>query len=82
MQGDQVQQRVGAFDAVLGLPAAEGVTFRIVGVRQMVDAGKQRPVRRAVRTDSAYGYPPEADPVVGALASDQAGAAASPRRRW
>ena len=61
-----------------GLPAAEGVALRIVGVRQMVDAGKQRPVRRAVGPDAAYGYPPEADPVVGALASDQAGAGGLP----
>ncbi len=78
VQGDQVQQRVGALGAVLGLPAAEGVALRIVGVRQVVDAGEQRSVRRAVGAHAAHGDPAEADPVIGALAADEAGAGALP----
>ena len=76
VQGDQVQQRVGALCPVLGLPTAEGVALRVVGVRQVVDAGKQRPVGRAVGAHAAHGDPAEAHPVVGALAADQAGAGA------
>ena len=75
VQGDQVQQEVGALGAVRRLPAGKGVAFRVVGVRQVVDAGQQRPVRRAVGADSPHGHPAEADAVIGALAADQAGAA-------
>ena len=62
--------------APFGLARGEGLFFAVVGVRQMVDAGEQRAEIFAVGDNTADRDAAEADAVVAALASDQAGARA------
>ena len=76
MQRDDPFQILGQFRAVLRETATEGVAGRVVGVAQVVDAGQQRTELAAVADNPADRNPAEADPVIAALAPDQAGAAA------
>ncbi len=79
--GGIVQRRdpfeiIGEVRAPLGLALGEGLGVAVVGVRQMVDAGEQRPEELAVVDDAADRDAAEADPVIAALAADQAGTGA------
>ena len=73
MQGDDALEFIGQVDAVFRLAPGPGIEFEIVGVRQVIDAGQQRPEALAVAADAAHRQAAEADPVVAPFAADQAG---------
>ena len=75
VQRHQPLELVGEMRALLRLPAREGVVGQ-VGVRQVVDAGQQRPEETAVVDDAADRDAAEVHPVIAALPPDQAGPAA------
>src|SRR5262245_45154516 len=62
--------------APVRLALAEGLLLAAVGRREVVDAGEQRAEEFAVVDDAADRDAAEADAVIAALASDQAGARA------
>src|SRR6185312_1227743 len=59
-------------DAVLGQAPRERVALDVERVPQMVDARQQRPEALAVRGNPTDRDPSEVDPVIAALATDQA----------
>ena len=73
---DDALELVGEMRAPFRLALAEGLVLAVVGRRQMVDAGEQRPEEFAVVDDAADRDAAEADAVIAALASDQARARA------
>jgi transcriptional antiterminator Rof (Rho-off) len=70
--------------APLRLTLAEGLVLAVVGRWQMIDTGEQRAEELAVVDDAADRDAAEADAMIAALASDQAGAGggAPPRVLW
>jgi hypothetical protein len=76
VQRDDAFQLVGQFGAVFRLAARVRILRQVVRVRQVVDARQQRAEGLAVVADAAHRQAAEADPVVAALAPDQAGASA------
>ena len=76
MQRDDALEIVGKMRAPFGLALGEGLLLAIVGVRQVIDAGKQRAEELAVGDDAADRDAAEADAVIAALAPDQARARA------
>ncbi len=74
VQRDQTLDVVGELRAVRGLAPGEGVAGEIVGVADMIDARKMRRELPAVVDDAADRHAAETDPMIAALAADQAGA--------
>ena len=77
VQRHQPLERVGAGNAALRLAARKGVG-RVMGVRQVVDAGEQAAVELAVCRNPAHRDAAKADPMIAALAPDQTGATSLP----
>jgi hypothetical protein len=72
MQQHQPLEVFGKLDAVRRLAAREGVAGEVVRVADVVDAGEQRPELLAVAADTAHRHAAEIDPVIAALAADEA----------
>ena len=76
MQVHEPLQLVGEMHAVFRLAFGEGLLVAVIGVGQVIDTGQQRAIHLAIIDDAADRGAAEADPVIAALAADQAGAGA------
>jgi hypothetical protein len=69
VQRDQPLERIGQLRAVFGQPAREGITHRIVRVRQVIHARDHRRCPRlAIRDHAADADAAETDTVITAFA--------------
>ena len=80
VQVDQPLEVVGQLGAVRGKTAREGVAADIVGVTQMIDAGKPAAERPAIVDQPPDADPAEAGAMIAALAPDQPRARPLPLR--
>ena len=76
VQRHEALEVIGELGAVRRQAAGEGIRGQQVGVRQVVHARQHGAEELAVVDHAAHGNAAEADPVVAALAADQAGAGA------
>ena len=73
MERDDPFQIVGQMRTPFGFALGKGLLGPVIGVRQMVDACQQGAEEFAVGDNAADRNAAEADPVIAALAADQAG---------
>ena len=82
MQRHDALERIGEMGAPFRLALGEGLMLAVIGRGQMVDAGQERAEELAVVGHAADRDAAEADPVIAALAADQALARTLPRTLW